>query len=612
MKKYSDSFTQGGQTELHKFHMMRQVFWATLKIAGGVAIVTFILLLFYEHIWQEYYFLAAYYKAVARVELSFLPKGFFDTSWIMIDTDQWVEISDYFFTIDANCKQLVSDLEEHILKSLWQSFFVFILGMVVVSRFWVWRGKKRQETKIIKGFQLISAKALKSRFKKQTVSDIKINEIPLPFGAECQHMMITGTTGSGKSNAMHSLLLQIRQLGHKAIIVDTTGELVSHFYQSETDHILNALDKRSRSWNLWKECSKKSDYEEIAEFLIPNGSSHEPIWIEGPRTLFSECAAIIAEQKDPSINELLEILTKAPLKKTATFLQGTIAAPMVDPKVEKSALSIRMILASVLRSFECLEDKGADFSIEQWIQNKNNNGWLFLSCLTNQRALMGSLLSIWLSISVKALMKMQPDRDRRVWFIIDELGTLQKLPILLTALAEVRKYGGCFIIGFQDIWQLEETYGRNITHSLSGLTGTKVIFRTSCSITAERMSKALGEQEILAPSESISYGAHQMRDGVNLSGQRMDKPVVSGSDIMQLKNLHAYLKLPESASIAEIAFPFIELPRICSACVEKPVHTEKFLKENISFDMPNNLDEDEQKTKLILEPMLVTEEELSQ
>lgn len=612
MKKYSDSFTQGGQTELHKFHMMRQVFWATLKISSAIAIISFGLFLFNDHIWQDYYFLGAYYKAVARMHMDFLPKDCFHTTWIVVNTDQWVEVTDTFMTSDHHYLKFADHLNAHVVKSFLYSILVLILSIFSICGFWIWRGKKRQETKLIKGFQLVTAKALKKSIKRKNRSDININQIPLPFAAECQHMMITGTTGSGKSNAMHSLLLQIRHLGHKAIILDTTGELVSHFYQSETDHILNALDKRGRLWDLWKECSKKSDYEEMAEFLIPNGSSHDPIWTEGPRTLFSECASIIAKEETPSVHKLLDVLIKMPLNEVSQFLKGTIASSMVDPKIEKAALSIRMILASALKSLGSLEDEGADFSIQQWIQNTNSHGWLFLSCLTNQRALMSPLLSIWLSISVKALMKIQPDRNRRVWFIIDELGTLKKLPVLLTALAEVRKYGGCFVIGFQDIWQLEETYGKNITHSLSGLTGTKMIFRTSCSSTAERMSRMLGEQEVLEASESISYGAHQMRDGVNLSGHRMEKTTISASDIMQLKNLHAYLKLPESSSIAEIEFPFIELPRITSGCIEKNTNSDNFLDDPFVSNLSNNSEtnDNEQKIKLEAEQAQVETEML--
>ena len=43
--------------------------------------------------------------------------------------------------------------------------------------------------------------------------------------------------------------------------------------------------------------------------------------------------------------------------------------------------------------------------------------------------------------------------------ILDELGSLQQLPYLTSALAEARKFGGCFVIGVQSIAQLAKTYG---------------------------------------------------------------------------------------------------------------------------------------------------------
>ena len=41
----------------------------------------------------------------------------------------------------------------------------------------------------------------------------------------------------------------------------------------------------------------------------------------------------------------------------------------------------------------------------------------------------------------------------------DELPALQKVPSLETGLAEARKYGGCFVAGIQNIYQMEKIYG---------------------------------------------------------------------------------------------------------------------------------------------------------
>ena len=102
----------------------------------------------------------------------------------------------------------------------------------------------------------------------------------------------------------------------------------------------------------------------------------------------------------------------------------------------------------------------------------------------------------------------------------------------MLGLAEIRKYGGCFVLGFQDLNQLENIYGVSTAKTLSNLTGTKVLFRAVDTDVASRVARYLGEQEKEEASESISFGAHQMRDGVNLSHQRQTKPVATASQIM--------------------------------------------------------------------------------
>jgi hypothetical protein len=58
-----------------------------------------------------------------------------------------------------------------------------------------------------------------------------------------------------------------------------------------------------------------------------------------------------------------------------------------------------------------------------------------------------------------ALLSMPENLSRRVWFILDELDSLNELPSLSPGLQEGRKYGGCFVTGIQDSGQLLATYG---------------------------------------------------------------------------------------------------------------------------------------------------------
>lgn len=217
-----------------------------------------------------------------------------------------------------------------------------------------------------------------------------------------------------------------------------------------------------------------------------------------------------------------------------------------------------------------------DISLLRFLKH-NLKTWVFLSCQPDQREFLKPLFSAWISLMIKGVMQRAEGEGNRTWIIVDELASLNRLPSLMLGLSEIRKYGGCFVLGFQDLHQLEEIYGHAVTKSLSNLTGTKVLFRNVDTEVAARVAKYLGEQEKQEASESISFGAHQMRDGVNLSNQRQTKPVVTPSQIMMLKDLEAFLKLPGNFPVTKIAFPYVDYKKVATSFVPK----EKVLKPKI-------------------------------
>lgn len=140
---------------------------------------------------------------------------------------------------------------------------------------------------------------------------------------------------------------------------------------------------------------------------------------------------------------------------------------------------------------------------------------------------------------------------------IDELPSLHKLPDLQLCLAEGRKYGAAVILGVQNIPQLEERYGATITKTMIDLCSTKVLFRAASYEIAVSLSRALGEQEIMEVQEGISYGANDVRDGVNLAMLKQLKPIVTAHDLMGLKNLEGYVMLPEFNVVTKVNLPYV-------------------------------------------------------
>jgi len=556
MSSIFENFTQGGQTEIHKFRMIRQVIGTTLIGSLIITIVGLGVSLFW-HGWEPIYYLAAYHKAQYRNQLRFLPHGFYDNSWIK-SYNGWINVPDYQLANNWQYKRRAITIKKQVIQSANLSIAIFGGSVLMFAIYWIRKGGNRQKTKIIKGYKLVTPNVLKKQINRVGSSNIKIADLPLPVNAECEHIMITGMTGSGKTNAIHGLLQQIKALDHKAIIVDTSGGFVSRFFDPTRDQILNPFDQRSSNWDLWQECSTDYDFEEFAESLIPN-NQYDQFWTKAAQQLFATAALQLRNSSTRSIPGLLKQLLTDPLDQTAKAFKDTLVATYLDPAAEKTALGIRATLVSALQSLKYLTNNGPTFSINNWL--KQPNDWLFLSALPTQRTALKPLMSAWFSIAVKSLMNLGENRNRRIWFIIDELAALNKLPILTQALAELRRFGGCCVLGFQDLQQLDTLYGASTARTLGSLTGTKVVFRLD-SYGAKQMAELFGSQEILEPNRSISFGAHQMRDGVSLTDQHQVRYVVTPTDLMRLDNLEAFIKFPRNLDISKLNFKIYD-------CLEK-------------------------------------------
>jgi type IV secretory pathway TraG/TraD family ATPase VirD4 len=153
-------------------------------------------------------------------------------------------------------------------------------------------------------------------------------------------------------------------------------------------------------------------------------------------------------------------------------------------------------------------------------------------------------------------MALNPDDNRRAWFILDELPALGKLPSLSTLLAEGRKYGGSMVAGLQSIPQLGAIYGQARAQSLLDLFNTKIFFRNTDPTTTSWIAKVLGEEEQEESTESLSYGANTMRDGINLNSIKRIRPLVLPTEISTLKPLEAYLSFPGNFPITKLQMSY--------------------------------------------------------
>ncbi|HGN9004748.1 TPA: type IV conjugative transfer system coupling protein TraD [Klebsiella pneumoniae] len=445
-------------------------------------------------------------------------------------------------------------LQELYLALFWASVAVGVLAFLIF-RFLRRLGEKQAQDERMGGRELTDdVKAVaREMHRRGQASSICIDQLPLILNGEVQYLMMYGTPGSGKSNTINKLLKQIRARGDMAIIYDKGCSLIKKHFNERDDTLLNALDRRCAYWDMFREFESIPDFDSAASTLIPMGTKEDPFWQSSARTIFSAVSYRQKKKGIHSYNALLRTLLAIDLKALRDYLAGTEASNLVEEKVEKTAISIRSVLTNyvkALRYLQGIERTGRrPFTIREWMSAVNDpqikqHGWLWVTSNARQHESLKPLISMWLAQAANCLLGMGENLHRRVWFIYDELPSLNKLPELPGVLAEARRFGGCFVLGFQAKAQMDFTYGKETADAMLGLVNTRFFFRSPSSTEAEWVQREIGQRRDKVFSEQYSYGADTVRDGVSFSKVEEDRYLVNYTDIQKLPNLSCYVTFP--------------------------------------------------------------------
>ncbi len=490
--------------------------------------------------------------------------------------------------------QAMGDL---LLRELqWAAGASGIFSMVVfmgVTWFIAGIGRRESEDEYISGMQLTDRPAEVNRLlrKNNELSDLRVGDLYMVRMAEVLNFLMHGTIGVGKSTLIRWLLDYIRKRGDRAIIYDSGCTFTATHYNPSTDFILNAHDERCANWQMWGECVDAVDYDNLAASLIPVEGESDPFWVSSSRTIFADLAIRMSVDPEKSIEKFLKTLLSLSMKSLRDYLANTPSANLVEEKIEKTAISIRSVVtnyAKALRYLQGLDDgTKPPFTIREWMtQERYDNSWLFISTQARHRKSVRPLISLWVSLATLMLQSMGENSDRRVWFIIDEAPSLQRIPELAETLAEARKFGGCFVLGMQNMAQLVHVYGRELAKSIFDLMNTRMYGRSPSAEMAKVVEEELGNQRRRKIREQNSYGLDQVRDGVSLGKDEVNDPVVDYEQIMRLPNLNFYVRLPGEYPVVRLKLKYRALKKRHAGLMERNIRDalspelEKVIQEN--------------------------------
>jgi type IV secretory pathway TraG/TraD family ATPase VirD4 len=370
----------------------------------------------------------------------------------------------------------------------------------------------------------------------------------IPRDAENKHFLIVGDTGSGKSSLIRQMLSQIESRGDSAIIYDPACEFIKLFYVPQRgDIVLNPLDARMPYWNPAKELRRKAEAKALAVSLYqPEGVSNR-FFVEAPQKIFAHLLTHL-----PTPVELVGWMSDA--AEIDRRVKGTEYWALIDPKAPQQRTGVLGSLNMSADSFRLLptqEETSAEWTATTWAEKRK--GWIFITSRPTMRVALRPLISLWIDTLVLRLLN-EPHSDQKpVWFVIDELASLQRLPQLHTAITENRKSHNPVVLGFQGRSQMEARYGEDAEAMLSQ-PATKIFLRTTEPRAAKWVSEAIGDVEIERLRETHYEGS---RAGRNFALDRQTEPLVLPSEISGLEDLCGFLKYGNH--VARLSFPFVSL-----------------------------------------------------
>lgn len=424
------------------------------------------------------------------------------------------------------------------------------------------RGKRSSEKTVLTGHDKTSIKNLNRLLKKRKCySALPIGNTRYVKGSEIEHTAVIGGTRMGKSVFMKWLVQKTIKLGHKRVIFDLDGEYTELFYRKGIDVILNPRDKRSPYWHLWAEAHDEIDINNIASSLIPAGNKggNDKFWATSSQNIFAAVANGLREQLCYDTEALLRYLFSLEHNNIAEMVKGTESETLVAKNLEKMTGSIKAVLSTHIKCLKYLRPKQPNesvFSIRQWLQNDDNqNSTLFISVTEDDFETFVPLISLWLDIAARAIRSLSKNRTRRVWFIYDEIDTLQYLPSLQKSLTKAAKKGGCFVLGAQSVAQFVKNYGQTEAEIIFDNCGTKLYYRIAGAHSAKWAAMDLGEIEIEEERDGSSIST-QKKGGANVSTNEQTRitHAVPYSDIKNADKLTAYLNLPGNWPIVQVTF----------------------------------------------------------
>ena len=479
---------------------------------------------------------------------------------IAMEGQRWT-VSAVWFASDPLFTDTFRQVVKVIAGGATTGFVIGLFTVWVLQRTMSAQGKDTLADRVIGGTRVADEEDVAAQTKLLCGRDaLRIGPVPIPRRIETRHFAFLGTTGSGKTTALRQMLDGIERRGEAALVYDTSGEFIAHYYNpARGDIILNPFDARCALWTPFDEISHPADADRIARQLVSETSSQDDdVWLETSRILVANMIRSLWSEKNCSLEALLEALQVKDKEQLKEWLGHTSSARTFANDADRATGSVLFMLAKAanLIQFLKVEDGGEDrFAFRDFIAKLDKcegaKPWIFVPRKEDYFEASKPLMACWLECAASAVLGLSPSPDRRLWFVLDELADLPRVENLARLLPEGRKFGAAIVLTFQALGQMRNRYGANIAEAMLACCNTKLFLQTVDQETRKWASETIGqcEVELRVATDTLSIGSEVPR--TTIATQRQFRPAVLESEL-RLSPHQGYLLLPDGLPVARI------------------------------------------------------------
>ncbi len=443
----------------------------------------------------------------------------------------------------------------------WLGFGGWLASLFLLRGAMARRRELALRDRVIAGTQVTTeAQLAKLTSTESDVRALAVGTVTIPGRLETRHMAMIGTTGSGKTTALRQLLDGIEARGEAALVYDTSGEFVAHYYRPERgDVILNPFDARCAYWSPFAEIAHPADADRIAHQLITETGQHDSdVWLDTSRILVANMIRALWREGNCSLSALLNALQDRTKDDLKLWLAGSSSARTFADDADRATGSVLFMLAKAANLIQFLrvdDSGGGPFAFRDFIHELDKRTgprpWIFVPRKEDYFEASKPLLACWLECAASAVLGLPPSANRRIWFVLDELADLPRVDNLARLLPEGRKFGAAVVLTFQALGQMRHRYGPQIAESMLGCCNTKLFLQTIDSETRVWASQTIGECEVEIHTMTDALAEGDDKPRTSLGKIRKMRPAILESEL-RLPKFEGYLLFPDGLPVARI------------------------------------------------------------